>query len=766
MQKDQSQVERIAKYYDFIEVQPPALYQDLIDRELVRDTETLHEIYDRLIQAADANQIPVLATGNAHYLFEHDAVARKILIASQPGNPLNRTTLPEAHFRTTDEMLDEFHFLGEEKAHEIVVTNTNELADRIERVVPIKDKLYTPNMDGANEEIRELSYSNARKLYGEDLPQIVIDRLEKELESIIGNGFSVIYLISQRLVKKSLDDGYLVGSRGSVGSSFVATMTEITEVNPLPPHYICPECRESEFFDDGSVGSGFDLPDKKCDKCGCDLIKEGQDIPFETFLGFKGDKVPDIDLNFSGEYQPEAHNYTKVLFGEDKVFRAGTIGTVAEKTAFGFVKGYLNDQGIHKRGAEIDRLVKGCTGVKRTTGQHPGGIIVVPDDMDIYDFTPVQFPADDQSAAWMTTHFDFHSIHDNVLKLDILGHDDPTMIRMLQDLSGIDPKKVPVDDKETMGIFSSPEPLGVTEEDILCKTGTFGVPEFGTGFVRQMLEDTKPDSFSELVRISGLSHGTDVWLGNAQDLIRSGTCDLSSVICCRDDIMVYLMYNGMEPPLAFKTMEFVRKGRGLTDDMVDAMVENDIPDWYMDSCRKIKYMFPKAHAAAYVLMAVRIAYFKVHYPLYYYASYFTVRASDFDLFTMIKDKDGIRTTVKDMYSRYMDLGKKEKDTLTVLEIVNEMAQRGYRIQPISLEKSQAFEFIIEDDTLIPPFVAVPGLGENVARRIVEARDEGPFLSKEELNKKAGVSQKVIDYLDELGSLSGLPDKAQLSIFDM
>ncbi|WP_145467696.1 PolC-type DNA polymerase III [Staphylococcus pettenkoferi] len=766
MQKDQSQVERIAKYYDFIEVQPPALYQDLIDRELVRDTETLHEIYDRLIQAADANQIPVLATGNAHYLFEHDAVARKILIASQPGNPLNRTTLPEAHFRTTDEMLDEFHFLGEEKAHEIVITNTNELADCIERVVPIKDKLYTPNMDGANEEIRELSYSNARKLYGEDLPQIVIDRLEKELESIIGNGFSVIYLISQRLVKKSLDDGYLVGSRGSVGSSFVATMTEITEVNPLPPHYICPECRESEFFDDGSVGSGFDLPDKKCDKCGCDLIKEGQDIPFETFLGFKGDKVPDIDLNFSGEYQPEAHNYTKVLFGEDKVFRAGTIGTVAEKTAFGFVKGYLNDQGIHKRGAEIDRLVKGCTGVKRTTGQHPGGIIVVPDDMDIYDFTPVQFPADDQSAAWMTTHFDFHSIHDNVLKLDILGHDDPTMIRMLQDLSGIDPKKVPVDDKETMGIFSSPEPLGVTEEDILCKTGTFGVPEFGTGFVRQMLEDTKPDSFSELVRISGLSHGTDVWLGNAQDLIRSGTCDLSSVICCRDDIMVYLMYNGMEPPLAFKTMEFVRKGRGLTDDMVDAMVENDIPDWYMDSCRKIKYMFPKAHAAAYVLMAVRIAYFKVHYPLYYYASYFTVRASDFDLFTMIKDKDGIRTTVKDMYSRYMDLGKKEKDTLTVLEIVNEMAQRGYRIQPISLEKSQAFEFIIEDDTLIPPFVAVPGLGENVARRIVEARDEGPFLSKEELNKKAGVSQKVIDYLDELGSLSGLPDKAQLSIFDM
>lgn len=766
MQRDQSEVEKIAKYYDFIEVQPPKLYQDLIDRELIRDTETLYEIYDRILKAGESTGIPVIATGNAHYLFEHDAIARKILIASQPGNPLNRSTLPEAHFRTTDEMLDEFHFLGEDKAYDIVVKNTNELADRIEKVIPIKDQLFTPRMEGANEEIRELSYTNAKKLYGDDLPQIVIDRLEKELDSIIGNGFSVIYLISQRLVKKSLDDGYLVGSRGSVGSSFVATMTEITEVNPLPPHYICPHCKTSEFFDDGSVGSGFDLPDKTCETCGGELIKEGQDIPFETFLGFKGDKVPDIDLNFSGEYQPHAHNYTKVLFGEDKVFRAGTIGTVAEKTAFGFVKGYLNDQGIHKRGAEIDRLVKGCTGVKRTTGQHPGGIIVVPDYMDIYDFTPIQYPADDQSAPWMTTHFDFHSIHDNVLKLDILGHDDPTMIRMLQDLSGIDPKTIPVDDKETMQIFSSPASLGVTEEDILCKTGTFGVPEFGTGFVRQMLEDTKPTTFSELVQISGLSHGTDVWLGNAQELIRSGICDLSSVIGCRDDIMVYLMYAGLEPSMAFKTMESVRKGKGLTDELINAMKANDVPDWYLDSCLKIKYMFPKAHAAAYVLMAVRIAYFKVHHPLYYYAAYFTIRASDFDLITMIKDKESIKNTVKDMYSRYMDLGKKEKDVLTVLEIMNEMAHRGFKMQPISLEKSQAFDFIIEDDTLIPPFIAVPGLGENVAKRIVEAREDGPFLSKEDLNKKAGLSQKIIEYLDDLGSLPDLPDKAQLSIFDM
>lgn len=765
MQRDQSEVERIAKYYDYIEVQPPALYQDLLDRELIRDHDTLEEIYERILKVGETNQIPVIATGNVHYLHEHDGIARQILIASQPGNPLNRSTLPEAHFRTTDEMLDAFHFLGEDRAKTIVVENTRALAERIEKVVPIKDKLFTPNMDGANEEIRELSYNNAKALYGEDLPQIVIDRLEKELESIIGNGFAVIYLISQRLVKKSLDDGYLVGSRGSVGSSFVATMTEITEVNPLPPHYICPKCKKSEFFDNGSVGSGFDLPDKTCE-CGTEMIKEGQDIPFETFLGFKGDKVPDIDLNFSGEYQPHAHNYTKVLFGEDKVFRAGTIGTVAEKTAFGFVKGYLNDQGIHKRGAEVDRLVKGCTGVKRTTGQHPGGIIVVPDYMDIYDFTPIQYPADDQGASWMTTHFDFHSIHDNVLKLDILGHDDPTMIRMLQDLSGIDPKTIPVDDKETMGIFSSPETLGVTEEQILAKTGTYGVPEFGTGFVRQMLEDTKPTTFSELVQISGLSHGTDVWLGNAQELVRSGTCTLSSCIGCRDDIMVYLMYAGLEPSLAFKIMESVRKGKGLSEEWEQVMTDNGVPDWYLDSCKKIKYMFPKAHAAAYVLMAVRIAYFKVHYPLYYYASYFTVRASDFDLLTMVKDKDSIRNTVKDMYAKYMDLGKKEKDVLTVLEIANEMAQRGFRMQPVSLEKSKAYEFIIEGDTLIPPFVAVPGLGENVAKRIVEAREEGPFLSKEDLNKKAGVSQKVIEYLDDLGSLPNMPDKAQLSIFDM
>lgn len=766
MNKDQDEVEKIAQYYDYIEVQPKALYQHLLNRDLIRDNKTLEEIYDRIIKVGEALDKLVIATGNVHYVHEHEKIAREILVASQPGNPLNKSGFPDAHFRTTSEMLDDFQFLGREKAHEIVVENTQKLAESIDQVVPIRDALYTPSIEGANEEMRDMSYSMAKSIYGEDLPEIVTARLEKELDSIIGNGFAVIYLISQKLVKKSLDDGYLVGSRGSVGSSFVATMTEITEVNPLPPHYVCPKCKTSEFFTDGSVSSGYDLPDKMCPDCDVPMTKDGQDIPFETFLGFKGDKVPDIDLNFSGEYQSVAHNYTKVLFGEDKVFRAGTIGTVAEKTAFGYVKGYLNDHSIHKRGAEVDRLVKTCTGVKRTTGQHPGGIIVVPEDMDIYDFTPIQFPADDQKSAWKTTHFDFHSIHDNLLKLDILGHDDPTMIRMLQDLSGIDPKTIPVDDKETMKIFSSPKSLGVTEEDILSKTGTFGVPEFGTGFVRQMLEDTKPTTFSELVQISGLSHGTDVWLSNAQDLIRSGTCDLSSVIGCRDDIMVYLMYAGLEPSLAFKIMESVRKGKGLSEEFEAAMRENDVPSWYLDSCKKIKYMFPKAHAAAYVLMAVRIAYFKVHHPLYYYASYFTVRASDFDLLTMVKDKHTQKATVQDYYNRFHDLAKKEKDVLTVLEISNEMVQRGFKMQPVHLEKSDAFNFIIEGDTLIPPFIAVPGLGDNVARRVVEARNDGPFLSKEELNKKAGMSQKVIDYLTELGSLNDMPDKAQLSIFDL
>ncbi|MEK4315594.1 PolC-type DNA polymerase III [Bacillus sp. FSL P4-0334] len=765
MQKSPEEVEDIASFYDYLEVQPPEVYRHLLQLELVRDEKALKEIIANITKLGEKLNKPVVATGNVHYLNDEDKIYRKILISSQGGaNPLNRHELPKVHFRTTDEMLEAFSFLGAEKAKEIVVDNTQKVASMIDEIKPIKDDLYTPKIDGADEEIREMSYQRARSIYGEELPEIVEARIEKELKSIIGHGFAVIYLISHKLVKRSLDDGYLVGSRGSVGSSLVATLTEITEVNPLAPHYVCPSCRYSEFFNDGSVGSGFDLPDKSCPSCGTPLKKDGHDIPFETFLGFKGDKVPDIDLNFSGEYQPHAHNYTKVLFGEDNVYRAGTIGTVAEKTAYGYVKGYAGDHNLHMRGAEIDRLVQGCTGVKRTTGQHPGGIIVVPDYMDIYDFSPIQFPADATGSEWKTTHFDFHSIHDNLLKLDILGHDDPTVIRMLQDLSGIDPKTIPTDDPEVMKIFQGTESLGVTEEQIGCKTGTLGIPEFGTRFVRQMLEDTKPTTFSELVQISGLSHGTDVWLGNAQELIHNNTCELSEVIGCRDDIMVYLIYQGLEPSLAFKIMEFVRKGKGLTPEWEEEMKKNNVPNWYIDSCKKIKYMFPKAHAAAYVLMAVRIAYFKVHHALLYYAAYFTVRADDFDIDTMIKGSTAIRAVMDDISSKGLDASPKEKNLLTVLELALEMCERGYSFQKVDLYRSSASEFIIDGNSLIPPFNSIPGLGTNAALNIVKARKEGEFLSKEDLQKRGKVSKTILEYLDRHGCLESLPDQNQLSLF--
>ncbi|MER2105605.1 MAG: PolC-type DNA polymerase III [Solibacillus sp.] len=765
MNKTPEEAERIAKYYDYIEVMPPAVYAQLVEGGTVHDEWALEDIIRRMVKMGKKLNIPVAATGNVHYLDEHDGKFRQILIGSMGGaNPLNRYTLPKVHFRTTDEMLKAFEFLGPDLAKEIVVTNTQLIANRIDDVKPIKDDLYTPKIEGSDDEVTNLTYEMAHSIYGENLPEIVQARIDKELKSILGHGFGVIYLISAKLVKKSLADGYLVGSRGSVGSSLVATFMEITEVNPLPPHYICPKCKHSEFIADGSVASGYDLPNKDCTECGTPYKKDGQDIPFETFLGFKGDKVPDIDLNFSGEYQPQAHNYTKELFGEDYVFRAGTIGTVAEKTAYGYVKGYANDHGLTYRNAEVDRLVQGCTGVKRTTGQHPGGIIVVPDYMDIYDFSPVQFPADAQDSDWKTTHFDFHSIHDNILKLDILGHDDPTVIRMLQDLSGIDPKTIPVDDPLVMGIFASPEPLGVTSAQIGCNTGTLGVPEMGTKFVRQMLESTKPSTFSELVQISGLSHGTDVWLGNAADLITNGTCVLSEVIGCRDDIMVYLIYQDLEPSFAFKIMESVRKGKGLTEDMEVEMRAKKVPEWYIDSCKKIKYMFPKAHAAAYILMAVRIAWFKVHYPVLYYAAYFTVRASDFDLVSMVQGSVMIRKRIDEINMKGLDAAPKEKSLLTVMEIALEMCERGLIFQKVDLYRSQASEFVIDGDSLIPPFDAIPGLGTNVAKQIVEARKEGEFLSKEDLQKRGRVSKTLIEYMDELGCLEGMPDANQLSLF--
>ncbi|GGA62737.1 PolC-type DNA polymerase III [Ornithinibacillus halotolerans] len=764
MQKSAEEAENVAAFYDYIEVQPPTNYTHLIEKELVQNEAQILDIIKKIVEVGEKLGKKVIASGNVHYIDNHEKLYRQILIASQSGNPLNRVNLPDTPFRTTNEMLELFSFLGAKKAKEIVVENTQALADEIDDISPVKDDLYTPKIEGADDEIRNLCYTRAKKIYGEPVPKIVTDRLEKELDSIISNGFSVIYLISHKLVKKSLDDGYLVGSRGSVGSSFVATMTEITEVNPLPPHYVCPSCHYNEFITDGSVASGYDLADKDCPNCGTSLTKDGQDIPFETFLGFKGDKVPDIDLNFSGEYQPKAHNYTKVLFGEDYVYRAGTIGTIAEKTAYGYVKGYASDKNLMFKNAEVDRLVKGCTGVKRTTGQHPGGIIVVPDYMEIYDFTPIQFPADDRKSEWKTTHFDFHSIHDNLLKLDILGHDDPTVIRMLQDLSGIDPKTIPTDDKEVMKIFSSTESLGVTPEQINCKTGTLGVPEFGTKFVRQMLEDTKPSTFAELVIISGLSHGTDVWLGNAQELINDGICELPDVIGCRDDIMVYLMHKGLEASLAFKIMESVRKGKGLQDEWIEEMKKHGVPDWYVESCKKIKYMFPKAHAAAYVLMAVRIAYFKVHYPIYFYAAYFTVRAGDFELDTMVKGSDALRKRIEEIYAKGNDAAPKEKSLLTVLEVALEMCERGFSFQKVDLYKSKASEFIVEGNTLIPPFNAVEGLGTNAAINIVNAREEGEFLSKEDLRERSKISKTVLEYLDNHGCLEGMEEKNQLSLF--
>ncbi|MFT9847819.1 PolC-type DNA polymerase III [Aneurinibacillus sp. REN35] len=765
LNKSPEEAEEVARFYDVLEIQPIEINRHLIEKQLVANEATLMETNRKIVELGEKLNIPVIATGNVHYVHPLEKDYRTILIHGITGfSPLKDQYKPDAHFRTTDEMLEEFKYLGEEKAKEVVVVNPNLLADRFEELEIIPKDLYTPKIEGADEEIRSMSYNKAKELYGDELPEVVEKRLEKELNSIITHGFAVIYLISHKLVKKSIDDGYLVGSRGSVGSSFVATMTEITEVNPLPPHYRCPECKHSEWFMKGEYGSGFDLPPKNCPSCDVPMTGDGHDIPFETFLGFKGDKVPDIDLNFSGEYQPHAHNYTKVLFGEEYVYRAGTIGTVAEKTAYGFVRKYAEEKGKSWRNAEMSRLATGCSGVKRTTGQHPGGIIVVPDYMEIYDFCPIQYPADDKEAEWRTTHYDFHSIHDNLLKLDILGHDDPTVIRMLQDLTGLDPKKIPVGDPEVMKIFSGTDVLGVTPEQIDSNVGTLGVPEFGTKFVRQMLEDTRPSTFAELVQISGLSHGTDVWLNNAQDLVRNGTCELKDVIGCRDDIMVYLMHKGLEPSFAFKIMESVRKGKGLTPEMEEEMKKNNVPDWYIWSCKQIKYMFPKAHATAYVLMAVRIAYFKVHYPIYFYATYFTVRADDFDVELAVQGSAAIRARIKEIVDKGNDAQPKEKTLLTVLEMCLEMCERGFTFQNVDLYRSHATQFIIDGNSLIPPFNSMAGVGTNAALNIVKAREAGEFLSVEDLQQRARCSRSVIELLQQQGCLTSLPETNQLSLF--
>ncbi|MCS1351283.1 PolC-type DNA polymerase III [Mechercharimyces sp. CAU 1602] len=763
LQKSPHEVEEIAGFYDYLEIQPIEVNQYLVEKGIVDHKDRLREANRLLVEIGEKLGKPVVATANVHYLDPWDHVYREILAANQ-GGFRRKDPKPPTHFRTTDEMLQEFSYLGEEKSYEVVIQQPKQVADQIEELKPFPDDLFTPIIEGADEELRSICYQTAEGLYGSPLPEVVEARLEKELGSIIKHGFAVIYLISHKLVTKSLEDGYLVGSRGSVGSSFVATMSSITEVNPLPPHYVCPQCQHNRFILDGSVASGFDLPDASCPECESVLMKDGHDIPFETFLGFQGDKVPDIDLNFSGEYQPRAHQYTEELFGKEYVYRAGTISTVAEKTAFGYAKKYEEELGQPMRGAELERMVHGCKGVKRTTGQHPGGLMVVPQNMDVFDFTPIQRPADDVKSKTITTHFDYHAISGRLLKLDILGHDDPTVIRMLQDLTDVDPKTIPVDDPAVMKLFSSTDSLGITQESISSVTGTLGIPEFGTRFVRQMLEDTRPTTFGELVRISGLSHGTDVWLNNAQDLIRSKTAVLTEVISTRDDIMVYLMHKGMEPALAFKLMEKVRKGKGLTEEEQEQMREHDVPEWYIDSCLKIKYMFPKAHAVAYVMMAVRIAWFKVHYPIQYYATYFSVRADDFDLEVVAKGAEGVQRCISDIEEKGVTAPPKEKSLLTVMESVREMMARGLRFQQVDLYRSHATHFLVDGDSLIPPFSAISGVGANAARNIAEARTDGEFLSIEDFQKRTRVSSTVIEILRGFGCFKEMPESNQMSLF--
>ena len=764
------EIEAIANDYDYLEIQPIGNNQFLIRNGIMRDEEDLRDINRKIVALGEKLHKPVVATCDVHFMDPQDEIYRRILEAGQKYEDADNQA--PLYLRTTEEMLEEFSYLGEEKAYEVVVTNTNLISDMCEQISPISPEKCPPHIPGCEEDIKNIAYKKAHELYGNPLPKIVQDRLDKELDSIISNGYSVMYIIAQKLVWKSNEDGYIVGSRGSVGSSLAAFMTGITEVNSLQPHYRCPNCKYSEFEDYG-VGNGFDLPDKDCPKCGHKLAKDGMDIPFETFLGFNGDKEPDIDLNFSGEYQAKAHKYTEVIFGKGTTFKAGTVGTVADKTAYGYVKGYYEDRGIPMNRAEIQRLSVGCTGIKKTTGQHPGGIIVVPKGREIYEFTPVQHPADDPNSDIITTHFDYHSIDGNLLKLDILGHDDPTVIRMLQDLTGIAPTEIPLDDKETMSIFNSTDALGVTPEQIHSEVGTYGIPEYGTKFARGMLLDTKPTTFDELIRLSGLSHGTDVWLGNAQSLIEQGIVTLQEAICCRDDIMIYLIKKGLPPDKAFKIMESVRKGKVAKgkepkwkDEYIPLMKEHDVPDWYIKSCEKIKYMFPKAHAAAYVTNAFRIAWFKVHIPLAYYAAYYSIRAKAFDASCMIFGKEKAKNKMKEieMKNQKKEATKAELDMYDDLEIVLEMYERGLEFLPIDLYESEATKFKIQDNKLRPPLNSIPGFGTVAAQGIVEARKDGKFMSIDDLKIRAKIGASGADLLKEFGCLEGMSQSNQLSLF--
>ena len=761
------ELRKIARFYDYLEIQPLGNNEFMLRSGEVQDEEELREYNRKIVQLGEELGLPVVATGDVHFMDPHNAINRAIIQAGMGYDDCDLQ--PPLYFKTTNEMLEEFAYLGPEKCREVVIDNPRKIADRVAELRlfpkhPTGADTFQPVWEDAADNIQRMTWDTARDLYGDSLPEIVQKRLEKELKSIVGYGYCTLYNIAERLVTKSNEDGYLVGSRGSVGSSLVARMCGITEVNALPPHYRCTHCHKGFFdIDKSKYHVGVDLPDKDCPDCGQKLVKDGFDIPFEVFLGFEGDKVPDIDLNFSGEYQNKAHHYVEELFGHDHVFRAGTISGLAEKTAYGYVSRYLEERGIQAGNTEKDRLVAGCVGVKRTTGQHPGGMVVVPKEYEIYQFTAVQHPADDLNSDFTTTHYDFNSMHDILVKLDCLGHDDPTMMHMLKELTGVDYQAVPLDDPGVRSLFHSPEALGVRPDDILCSTGTYGVPEFGTGFVRGMLDETQPSTMEELLRISGLSHGTDVWLGNAQDLIRSGTATLSECVCCRDDIMNYLIDKGVPPKMAFTTMESVRKGRGLKPEMEQAMKEHDVPQWFIDSCWKIKYMFPKGHAVAYVTMSLRVAWFKLHYPEAYYAAYFTVRGDGFDACTMLIDPDTCRERIRAL--RDMDKASaKDKEQQTALEIVLEMNMRGIRLLPVDLYKSDVKRFLIEDGNLRCPFTSLSGLGEAVAIPIVEARKDGAFISIEDLQQRAHVGASMIELLRSQGALEGMTETSQLSMF--
>ncbi|MDL2300728.1 PolC-type DNA polymerase III [Lachnospiraceae bacterium OttesenSCG-928-D06] len=771
-EKSDADIARIVSFYDYLEVQPALNNKFMIASEKtpqINSIEDIRNINRKIVKLGEQFQKPVAATCDVHFLDPEDEVYRRIIMAGKGFSDADDQAPLFLH--TTEEMLEEFSYLGNEKAEEIVITNTNMIADMVETISPVRPDKCAPVIPDSDKTLTDICYKKAHEIYGPDLPEIVEKRLERELNSIISNGFAVMYIISQKLVWKSVEDGYLVGSRGSVGSSFVATMSGITEVNPLSPHYYCEKCHYNDFTSEEvraySGKAGIDMPDKDCPECGAALIKEGFDIPFETFLGFKGDKEPDIDLNFSGEYQAKAHKYTEVIFGAGQTFRAGTIGTLADKTAYGYVKNYFEEHGIHKRVSEINRITSGCTGIRRSTGQHPGGIIVLPFGQDINSFTPVQHPANDMETETITTHFDYHSIDHNLLKLDILGHDDPTMIRMLQDLTGIDPVTIPLDDKKVMSLFQSTEALNITPDQIGgCALGALGIPEFGTDFAMQMLVDTKPTCFSDLVRIAGLSHGTDVWLGNAQTLIEEGIATISTAICTRDDIMTYLIGMGVESSLAFNIMESVRKGKGLRDEWITAMKAQDVPDWYIESCKKIKYMFPKAHAAAYVMMAWRIAYCKVYEPLAYYAAYFSIRAKAFSYELMCQGQKHLESIMADYKRRSDTLTNKEKDTYSDMKIVQELYARGFEFVPIDIFTAKAKEFQIVDGKLMPSLSSIDGLGDKAADSIVEASKDGPYLSREDFRIRSKTPKTVVELMSELNLLGDLPATNQISLFDL